>query len=214
VCDETPVLPIDQDSVHGLRSQLLSDHIAAHAAVDPQVQARVTTAMQALQTYPSTHAIVSLKVAIESPADYVALRRTVVQGWAEILKAIEQSYDPAFDPSNPKDLPNTCVLPDLGSVTSNVSPDQIPDPKARAAHEDALQANAVKRQRARQWHDVHMLDQEAMALLRGHLQTFAAAGAPSDYSALDAILHQAGISSSRRAKIDKMLIGPSPETHS
>jgi len=198
--------------------------VAAHAAVNPQIQTRVTTSMQELQTYNTTHSFPALKTAIEtlfnavdtrsvSPSDYVTFRRTVMQGWANILKAIEQSYDPTYDPNNPADRPNLCVLPHNGSVTCNISPDQIQDPKERAKYAAALQANALKLQQSYHFHDVSVLDLLAMGALQMHLKGFAAAGAPSDYAALDGIFRQAGISSSRMVKIDAMLAAPAPKTN-
>lgn len=193
--------------------------VSAHASINPKVQARVTNAMQELRTYNSTHSFPALKSAIEtlanaveprlvSPDDYITFRRTIVEDWASILETIERSYDPTYNPTNPNDLPNDCVLPDNRSVTCNVSPDQVQDPKERADYEARLEANAAKARRALQWHNVLVLDTEAMASMQADLQLFAAAGAPSDYAALDGIFRRARISKARMAKIDAILAAP------
>jgi hypothetical protein len=200
-----------------------SSAVAAHAAVTPQIQALVTNSIQELQTYNSTHSFAALESAIETlsnsvdtdkvaPGDYVAFRRTIMQAWSNIMKAIEQSYDPTYDPNNPNDRPNLCVQPP-GGISCNASPNEIQDPKVRAEYEAALNANALKEQRASHWQHVHLLDELAMSSLQADLQIFATARAPSDFAALDAIFRQAGIRSSRMAKIDTMLMAPAPQTH-
>jgi hypothetical protein len=181
----------------------------------------VSHAMQQLRAFESAHSFTELNDAITSlytslnlaqggivPANYVARRRTYVQAWAQILKTIEQSYDPTFDPKNPVDLPSICLMSPQATSPTCFDYKSIKDPVARTKMIAAIQANNVKREKAAYWTHLVLADQDAMASLDMQLKEFRTAGAPPDIRALDAIILQAGISDARRAKLDAMFASP------
>jgi hypothetical protein len=145
-----------------------------------------------------------------TPGNFIATRRTFVRGWAEVLKAIEQSYDPTFDPHNPDDIPVNCVTPPLeasGRQLPCTDPKYIVDPKARAAYVDAIAKNDEKNARAMHYTKVLLLDQQAMSSLSltlDLLRKIAPDGASADFVQLDSILQQVGLSDARRTEIDAM----------
>jgi len=191
-----------------------------------QTEARVANAMQTLDRYNKTHSPVDLEAAIRGllsslnltsidPKNYIARRRTLVEGWARILHAIEQSYDPTFNPNNPDDLPERCVTPprepDGRNAPSCSDPRDVHDPKARAEYIEALQKNDEKVRRVSYYHDLHNIDDEAMASLEMQLRAFSAVKAPPDSLVLDNILQEAGINNSRRTEIDGWLRAPTTQ---
>jgi hypothetical protein len=175
-----------------------SDELATHVA----------SSSRALQTFTRSHSFADLSSAVDEmeaasnlhalrPDTFVAQRRTYVRGWAQVLKAIEQSYDPAYNPNDPNDRPIS-GLPD---------PQSIPDPNRRATVAALVAANPQKLARASYYHDLLVIDMRAQALLRVTLDQFRKVepdGTPPDYAALDGILQQAGLSAARRTKIDAL----------
>ena len=142
--------------------------------------------------------------------NFIERRRAVVQGWAQILSAVEQSYDPTYDPANAANLVNTCVVPPF-DATCNDDPKMVRDPKQRAIYTAALKANDRNMKRAIQYHDLYSADEAAMTSLEMTLYLLgevAPAGTPADFTALDDILQTDDISESRRLKIDAMLRNP------
>jgi hypothetical protein len=186
-----------------------------------QLDMRTVSAMQALQRYSSSHSFSDLRSAISTmqtaadigsltPTNFIAERRTLVHGWALILKAIEQSYDPTFHPNNPSDVPNSCVVPPREpsgrQAPACADPEEVQDPKARADYISAIKANDLKRQRTNRYRQLFNIDEEAMSSLEMTLtllRKIAPEGATPDFPALDGILRQAGLSQSRREQIDR-----------
>jgi len=173
--------------------------------------------MQELRDFNSTHSLSTLRTAIGTmyssintqtiaPQDLVTIRRSRMQAWAKILQAIEQSYDPTYNPNDPRQMPVDCV--------ACTFPQGRPTADQQAAYEAAVQANNAKEARVQHYLQVQRLDDRAMASIHAELWLFEMAGAPPDYAALDAIFRQAGLSAARVSKIDTMLKTPSDGIHS
>jgi hypothetical protein len=188
---------------------------SAAAPKKDQTKARIATALQGLQRYYSSHSLEDLHGAVDaltSAVDMNAIkhrnrlvrRRTVVQAWAQVLREVELSYDPTFDPN---DRPATCLVPPREAsgrqLPSCADPSDIQDPAARAVYVAALQANDHKIQQANHYQELRNIDDDAMLSLRLNLAGFHTV-TPADSAALDGILRRAGLSESRRTKIDAM----------
>ncbi|HEY0396318.1 MAG TPA: hypothetical protein VGD01_17675 [Candidatus Elarobacter sp.] len=189
---------------------LIAGSLTAEGAtpMPDEVTAHANTSSRALQAFAHSRSFADLRLAVDEmeaavnlhalkPETFVAQRRTLVRGWAQVLKAIEQSYDPAYDPNDRNNWPIR-GLPD---------PQTIPDPTERARVAAALAANSEKIRRASYYHDLSVIDLRAQTLLKTSLDLFRKVepdGTPADFAALDGILQQAGLSSTRRTKIDAM----------
>ncbi|HEY0614742.1 MAG TPA: hypothetical protein VGC96_08875 [Candidatus Elarobacter sp.] len=180
---------------------------AALAGMD-EITSHVAGASRSVQAFSRSRSFEYLRSAIRemaaagnlralTPATFVVRRRTLVRGWAEVLKAIEQSYDRTYDPNDPNNRPRL-GLPD---------PRYARDAQARAAAEAAIAANQQKVTRAAYYHDLAIMDMLAEATMKAELAQFRRVepdGTDADFPALDEILRRAGLSSARRAKIDAM----------
>ncbi|HTU69312.1 MAG TPA: hypothetical protein VMF11_03240 [Candidatus Baltobacteraceae bacterium] len=199
---------------------ILALPLATNAAMtDDQVQQRVSSSMQDLQRFKAEHSFSDLENAINTlysfgdirsiaPANYVARRRSLVEAWAQILKTIEESYDPTYNPHDLNDLYNDCLTAPQATTPTCFDYQDIKDPKARADFITAIKANAVKAQKGLYYTRLRSLDDDAMTSLKVDLQIFSAAGAPPDGAALDAIIQQAGLSKSRQTAVDAMVAAP------
>lgn len=187
------------------------------------VSARITAALNILQRFDASrkpddvNSLSTLQSAIDAMEsanylhaltveNFVAQRRLVVEGWARIIKSIERSYDPAFDPNNARDVPKTCVIPPDGQ-TCGADASSIKDPNARAAYVAELQRNTLNLKRAVYYQRLHAMDMGAMTILQVNLRVFnkiAPEGVGPDFVALDNILRQTGLSNARRSTIDAM----------
>ncbi len=185
-----------------------------------QLDMQTVSAMQSLQRYKSSHSFSDLRSAIytmQTAADigslttsnFITERRTLVRGWALILKAIEQSYDPNFNPDDPNDIPDSCVVPPREpngrQAPACADPQEVQDPQARAQYIADIRANDLKRQRTSRYRQLFNIDEAAMGSLQMALDLFrkvAPEGAAPDFAALDGILRQAGLSEVRREKLD------------
>lgn len=202
----------------------------ARSATQADVAARVSNAMRELQQYkpaPSLHdpqALSSLRSAVYTmqlatdvtaltPQNFVGQRRLLVAGWANIIRALQQSYDPSFDPNNVADLPSSCIIPPKG-FPCGADPNHITDPQARAQYVNELRANLEKSKQALYYQQVHNLELGTMSIFGTMLTVFrkvAPEGATSDSAALDAILQQNGVSQARRQALDVLITAtPSP----
>lgn len=192
---------------------------ASAALTDDQTDARIASALQGLQRFHSSHSLDDLKASVGAltsavdmptikPENYVARRRAVVRAWAQVLGAIERSYDPTFDPNNPNNTPEECLGPPREAsgmqLPSCADPNDVQDPVARAAYIAALAANDLKIKRMTFYRNLHNIDDGAMLSLRMNLDSFRRVMTPSDSAALDRILRQAGLSDARRTEIDAM----------
>jgi hypothetical protein len=193
---------------------------AATTAASNGVGASLSEASQAVQRYRasgSSSDLVAAMVAMESavnidaltPQNFVQQRRQLVQGWAQILKAIDQSYDPTFNPSDPKNIPFVCVAPpreaDGRQLLPCANPNDVQDPAARAQYIAAIRANATVAERWNHYQQIARLDQRAMSTLQMSLQllrSVAPEGSSPDFAAVDSVLVGAGLSSARRAAVD------------
>lgn len=198
---------------------IVASTAASATPVNDETEARVAVSLQDLQRFNGSRSLDDLNTTITSllsavnisqirPANYVARRRTVVQAWAQVLEAIEKSYDPAFDPKNPNDVPAICLIPpredDGRQMPSCADPRDVRDPKARAAYVAALKDNALRTRRANYYGRLRLLDEDAMSSLEANLRVFSTV-APRDSAALDEILLKAGLSNARRTQIDALL---------
>ncbi len=178
--------------------------IASNTALDSHVSA----SSQALQRFSSSRSLSDLRAAVVEmetalqldsfpSASFVSQRRTLVRGWAAVVKTIEGAYDPTYDFNNPSNRPQW-GLPDPNSIT---------DPSAHAQAVAAVAANDVRIKKAAYYHDLSVLDATAQAALQNALDLLRSVepeGTSADFPALDAILRQSGMSSARRAKIDAL----------
>jgi hypothetical protein len=169
---------------------------------------RVADASHSLETFSRTHSYADLRSAVGAlvsavnlheftPATFVGKRRTLVAAWAQVLRTIEQSYDPTYDPNDPANRP-LLGLPDPASIR---------DPRERAIVQAQIAANPEKLQRAARWHDVTEIDLLAQAAIKAQLDQLrrvAPEGTDADFAALDDILRKAGLSSTRRTQIDAL----------
>lgn len=193
--------------------------IAAPQASTDDTSARITRSMVGLDRFRSTHSLSDLQSAIDTlvsavdivktpSGNYLEDRRLVVGAWAKVLREIETSYDPTFNPKNPHDLPLSCVPAPLEANGSQLKgcadPQEIQDPKARAEYIAEVRANDAKLVRANFQTRLSYLDDDAMVSLHGNLQDFRRV-APSDAAALTTILRQAGLSETRIRKIEPWL---------
>jgi hypothetical protein len=131
------------------------------------------------------------------PNTFVAQRRTLIQGWAELFKAIDDSYDPTYDPDDPKNRP----------VRNLSNPRDIPDPKLRAAAEAEAAANAQKIARQTHYYDLYRVDvlaQNSLKMQWDQFRRLEPDGTDADFAALDRILQQTGLSNVRRTKVNAM----------
>jgi len=171
--------------------------------------AHLAAASRAMQQFDASRAPADLRPAIDeltaasntqvfrrlSAGAFVTQRRTLVAAWAEVLKRIQQSYDPAYDPHSRANW----------LVWGLPVPEYVHDPQERAAVVAAIKANDEKAKRAGAWHDVMVVDVLAQAILRvvlSQLHKVAPDGAGDDFAALDAILRRAGLSDATRENID------------
>lgn len=76
-------------------------------AAQNQTESRVNLALQGLQRYKSSHSLgdlrstlYGLQAAIDArtltPENFIESPRSLVSGWAQLLREIELSYDPTF----------------------------------------------------------------------------------------------------------------------
>ena len=189
---------------------------------ETQMESRANAAVQRLQVFKASGSLDDLRSAINTmqssldlsevtPQNFIATRRKQVGVWAQILKVIEQSYDPSYDPRDPASRPALCLQPPMESSGKQLppcaDPKSIQDPAARVAYVTALQENSRKIARAGSYHDLHVIDLNAMGILTSELRLLnrvAPENTPADSVALDGILRQSRISEARRAKIDAM----------
>ncbi|HET6895038.1 MAG TPA: hypothetical protein VFH72_06615, partial [Candidatus Baltobacteraceae bacterium] len=146
--------------------------VTTNATVPNVTSARIDLSSQALVRFTSSHSMSDLRSAVDAldgtidigaltPGNFIGTRRTIVGAYARVLKAIEQSYDHTFDPSNIADLPEVCVkAPE--NLPSCADPMGVKNAQARAAYLAAIQANALKAKRAARYQQLHNLDQGAM----------------------------------------------------
>ncbi len=193
------------------------------AAAEVLTSTHVNSSAQALQRYETSHSLDDLETATAAmegsvdvqaltPDNFIATRRSFVQGYANVLAAIEKAYEPGYDPLDPKNRPHGCIIPppepDGRSLHPCTDPKEIHDTKARELYVAAIKADRVKTKRAYRYNRIARLDERAMSVLKVELGVFreiAPEGISPDYAAIDSILQSAGLSSARRSKIDAML---------
>ncbi len=175
---------------------------------------RIASSSEALSRYASSNSFADLETAVESmdgtvaldsltSFNFVARRRILVNAWARVLKAIELSYDPTYDPN----LRLGCPTPPLGQMPC-ADPRGIPDPGARAKYATDLANYHHYIEQTNRYSQLLLLDERAMTSLEvtiAFLREVAPSQTSPDYAALESIVHQAGLSEERQAKIDTWL---------
>lgn len=149
---------------------------------------RLATALTTLQRYHTTGSLPDLQSAVDelfsafvnvgqSRKELVAERRAVVSAYARVFHDIDQSYDPAFDPNDDRDLPSTAGGP----------------------------ANSLKSQRSARYIHLRNIDRGASVEMKIVLDFFNHLGTPPDTGALEDIIARAGLTRQRQQAIDAML---------
>jgi hypothetical protein len=188
------------------------------------IKGRVEDALGKLETYKLSRSLDDLQTAIYAMQQsldvdlfranaFTFQRRAFVSGWAQVLRSIEDAYDPRFDPD--EHLP--CPLPRPGEPQGTLfpvvcDPKLIGEPYNDAVRNRELQDLERYRVSYEHYRGVKRLDDESMTTLEmsiNLLSEIAPAGTPSDYLALDHIFLDSAISDSRRIKIEAMLRDPS-----
>ncbi|HET9394296.1 MAG TPA: hypothetical protein VFO29_12340 [Candidatus Rubrimentiphilum sp.] len=188
------------------------------------IEGRVEDALDKLQAYRRSRALDDLRTAIyamQGTLDvhlfrvgaFTLKRRTFVSGWAQVLRAIEDAYDPKFDPDKRLPCPQlrldnramSVLIPGYCDLTRT----QEQNAAVRAKELQDLERYRVSYEDYRK---VKQLDDLSTSIFETSLDLLgkvAPCGAPSDYAALDRIFVESGISDSRRIKIEAMLRDPS-----
>jgi hypothetical protein len=202
----------------GLASLIVACFAAASAApTSGPTETGIANASQALVRYASSHSVADLNAAVLAmggtvdvdsltPANFMSRRRELVQAWATIIKVIEQSYDPSFDPKQGFSCPIPPSQPN-GQLQPCTDPANISDPTARAQYETALANFRVQVAKARRHQQLVNIEGGAFSGLNMSLKLMsevAPDGTSPDFAALDSILQQTGLASATRAKIDAM----------
>lgn len=183
--------------------------------VTPTLEGRINAALGKLAEFRRSGALGDLETAIyamQSSLDidlfrfdtFVAQRRTFVNGWAQLLRALESSYDPTFDPKNR--LPCPPPPPYNGMLPWNCDPKLAAGPQSPSVRIKEIQDLQRFQARFQRYDSIQRLDAMAMTSLRMSLdliRKIAPNGTPSDFSALDATLRSSGISDARRKTIDQ-----------
>ena len=177
----------------------------------------LAASMRALERYRSTGSLSDLQSSVNSLGvdmsviksnEYVARRRALIGAWARIIRTIDTSYDPKYNPSDANERGSMCLVPprEASGVQrpSCADPNAIQDPEAREKYIAELRANASKIKQTNFYYQLKNIDSAAMLSLQMQLRGFRNAHAPDDFSALDSILRKAGLSDTRRAAIDAM----------
>lgn len=167
-----------------------------------------------LQQYQRSRSLADLEHASEAmqgalnldeltPQNFIEKRREFVRGWANVIRSIETSYDATFDPN----AYVRCPVPPGGNLAPCADPKDITDSYARSTYSAQLNAYYNFQHKRREFIKLQTIDRGAMNYLQGGLDLMrkvAPDGTSSDFAALDAILGQANVSTSRRSKIDSM----------
>ncbi|MBV8723715.1 MAG: hypothetical protein JO078_11570 [Candidatus Eremiobacteraeota bacterium] len=196
--------------------------------VDDLDRAKVSSALQILQRFNSSHSLKDAEEAIRTmqsayqgytftPENLIARRRTLVWAWAQIIFAVQRSYDPNWNPMDPANLPERCLYPPpeaAGQMPTCDDPDAVKDPKLRAQYIRDIQANELKKTKAEEWQRHQIVDEEAMAVFEGRidfLHEMSPKGVPSDAAALDGIVREANLSDATRETLHRYFCAPSSQ---
>jgi hypothetical protein len=206
-----------------LTAALLCDFsVAAQAARPPdRTDSRVAAALLLLRDFKQFHSLDDLHaaaVALTSaynigaitPATFIARRRTLAGAWAQIIKSIDDSYDPSFDPSEQLFCPMPPLEASGRQLPPCVTPDSVKDPAARTEYVARLSQFKLRIQRHNYYRQLRNIDELATLSFRMTLSQFnsrAPDGAGPDFAAIDAILRKAGLSDARRAQIEPSIYG-------
>jgi len=162
--------------------------------------AKFTASAQDLQRYRISHSLDDLRQSIYdlqgslfifdlAPETFVEQRRARIRQWAEILRVIEQSYDPTYDPAVRYWQPSWPLHRPASAAENLQYQKELADFKLRTERtNDYIQLQNV----------------DALAMTSLLMESFALAHytkmeTVSDFEALDGILVRAGISASHAA---------------
>jgi hypothetical protein len=197
------------------------DNGIGFAATSAIADARISAAQEALVRYKATHSLEDLRSVVSTmggtvnireltPENLILERRNLVRAWAQILKAIEQSYDPTFDPNERLACPEPPAAQGI-QLPPCVSPAAVNNPAARAAYLAELNKYYGYVRRVSYYRQLRNVDDWAMLSLRMSLDLYrqvAPKGVSADFDALDTILQQAALGGARRSRIEQMLQPP------
>jgi hypothetical protein len=134
-----------------------------------------------------------------TPENYIPTRRLIVRMWARVLRAIEDTYDPTFDPNDPSEAFVISSMP-VGCCGIDAK---------------AIEENNRKIARWNQWHELRNVDLRAMGGLRitlESLNSWSPPGIGNDDKALGKIIRGAGITLKRQVEIDAMFSQTLPKS--
>ena len=105
-------------------SAVLLPGLTSNATVPMATTSRIGVSAAALSRYAQTHALSDLRSAILglsgtinpyslTPQNFSATRRSLVQAWAPVIKAIESAYEPGYDPVDTRTSQVSARLPRL-----------------------------------------------------------------------------------------------------
>ena len=188
----------------------------------------IRASSDALTRYGASHSINDLTAAIKAldgsidpdtltPGNFVATRRALVRADVNVLRVVDQSYDPTFNPLDPQNIQFLCVPPPpVVGAHRCMNPDEIKDLAIRATYAASVNLNSEKVKRNIAFRQIAHLDDYATTMLDIILK-FLNSIAPDDVGpdcfALDHIVQQAGLSESKRNHIDTIICSrnhPSP----
>jgi hypothetical protein len=154
----------------------------------------------------------SLNVLLFRADAFTLQRRTFVSGWAQVLRAIDDAYDPKFDPDKRLPCPSLWPKDRAASILIPFYCGPAPEPQTDSVRNKELQDMERYRISYENYRQVKQLDALAMTIFEGSLEILgrvAPHGAPADYIALDRLFLRSRISESRRIVIEAMLRDPS-----
>jgi hypothetical protein len=134
-----------------------------------------------------------------TPENYIPTRRLIVRMWAKVLRAIEDTYDPTYDPNDPKERGVIYSMP-VGCCGIDAK---------------AIEENNRKIARTNQWAEIRNVDLGAMGGLRMMLEalnTWSPPGIGNDDKALGKIIRDAGITPKRQVEVDAMFYQTLPKS--
>lgn len=187
--------------------------------IPPLVQQADVKVRSAVTQYRQSHSLNDLAAAVNAldgtiqprtlnHANFVDARRTLAQSYATVIRAIQDAYDPTYNPNDPRNVVFDCVPPPRVEYMKCNDPNQIADPAQRAQYEKAIEENNRNKERLAYYLQVLRLDEHAMSNLSATLRLLSRltpSGVGTDSQALYSIFQSAGIKSERLNKIRAMI---------
>ncbi len=141
------------------------------------------------------------------PANNVENRRLLLKAWTIWFSLFDETFDPSFDPEDPKNTYSTSVTVPPG-YAAGVRPDEISDARVRAQYQKDIDANNRLQTKSLYQSSMRLLlsrAQEAVKVSFGNFKVVS----PADDKALVAIVQAAKLNKSRAEELDRSAIGSS-----